>query len=64
MHASDERTAEAQREQVEILEDLVRRARAKGIHTGIRNDEIQDLTQVQAAELIEQLRQTLGDARG
>lgn len=58
---TNERAAPASEEQVEQLEDLVRRARARGIGTGVRNDEIPDLDQLEASELIEQLRRRLGE---
>ena len=48
-------------EQIEVLEDLIARARTNGLHTGVRDDELQDLDADEAAELIEQLRQELGD---
>jgi hypothetical protein len=35
--------------------------RASAIHTGIRDDELQDLDRVAAGELIEQLRRRLGE---
>jgi hypothetical protein len=50
-------------EQIEELERLIARARAAGVRTGIRSDEIQDLTVSNAADLIEQLRERLGDQR-
>lgn len=59
----DETPIPADPEQIEILEALVQRARARGIRTGIRNDEITDLDQAQAADLIEQLRRRLGEIR-
>jgi hypothetical protein len=59
----DETPIPADPEQIEILEALVQRARARGIGTGIRNDEIADLDQAQAADLIEQLRRRLGEIR-
>jgi uncharacterized protein (DUF849 family) len=60
MHPDDEPTPAAP-EQLEVLEELIARARAKGLHTGVRDDELQDLDADAAAELIEQLRQGLGD---
>lgn len=50
-------------EQIEELDRLVARARALGIRTGVRSDEIQDLTEADAADLIEQLRERLGEQR-
>lgn len=58
----DEGSAQADQEQIELLESLVARAREQGIRTGIRDDEMEDLDQAQAAELIEQLRVRLGEA--
>lgn len=60
----EDKPAPAEQEQIELLEKLVARARAKGIHTGIRDDELQDLSEDQAAELIEQLSSRLGETRG
>ena len=64
MPPNEEGTEPAGEEQIELLEDLIKRARARGIRTGIRNDELEDLGQVQAAELIEQLQLRLGEAKG
>jgi hypothetical protein len=58
---SDEDNATADPEQIEILEGLIARMRASAIHTGIRDDELQDLDRVAAGELIEQLRRRLGE---
>jgi hypothetical protein len=61
---ADRNTTPADQKQIELLEELVGRARTEGIRTGIRNDEIEDLTQAEAAELIEQLQRRLGVSRG
>jgi hypothetical protein len=63
MRPKDE-TEAAGLEQIQVLEELISRARERGVHTGIRNDELEDLSQSEAAELIEQLRRRLGEARG
>lgn len=61
---SEQRPAPADPDQVEQLTELVRRARAQGVQTGIRDDEVQDLDEAGAAELIEQLRRRLGEISG
>jgi hypothetical protein len=60
----DDRAASATEEQMKLLDQLVRQARAKGVRTGVRDDELQDLDQEQAAELIDQLQRRLGHTRG
>jgi hypothetical protein len=64
MKPDDIGAAPPDRETVELLEELVARARARGIRTGIRNDEIPDLEQEEARDLIEQLQRRLGEAGG
>jgi len=55
---------QADPEQIELLVSLIDQARAKGVRTGVRNDELEDLDQAQAADLIEQLQLRLGQASG
>jgi hypothetical protein len=64
MDPSDDRLTSAPEDQIELLTQLVERARARGIRTGVPNDEIKDLDQDGAAELIEQLQRRLGEAKG
>lgn len=51
-------------DQLTLLTDLVGRARARGIHTGVRTDELHDLNQEDARDLIEQLQRRLGEVSG
>lgn len=54
----------ADAEQIAMLEDLLKRARDKGIKTGVHNDELEDMDHAAAADLIDQLRRRLGEERG
>ncbi|TVQ34503.1 MAG: hypothetical protein EA376_00085 [Phycisphaeraceae bacterium] len=64
MPQNDNDTPQAGPEQIELLASLIDQARAKGVRTGVRNDELEDLDEAQASELIEQLQIRLGQASG
>ncbi|MFO0827328.1 MAG: hypothetical protein U0572_04190 [Phycisphaerales bacterium] len=59
----DDDRLRAEPEQLEVLAQLVARARSLGLHTGLRNDEVHELGQDEVCDLIEQLRQRLGDQK-
>lgn len=63
MRTDDGASPGADPQQIEEIERLIARARATGVRTGLRNDELQDLSEREAAELIEQLRERLGELR-
>jgi hypothetical protein len=60
----DQETTELNAEDLALLEGLVRRARALGISTGVRDEELKDLDRDAAADLIEQLQLRLGETAG
>jgi hypothetical protein len=61
---ADDRPDQADDAQLELLESLIARARAQGIRTGARSEELHELDRDSATELIEQLQRRLGDISG